>query len=1667
MVLDLFSGAALSHSGGAQRRRRAGSSRSSTGAASRSVPRRQASRSATAQATSRADGEDGTNTSGVRANTVEDRILFNNCAAQVQRHLKAHADSPSTLHTLASYYTKSEPFIEDRPFCVSLSYATFLFHMQMARISVAEVELYVQLITSVLSQISEDAQLTHPFVQQVLRDHVFGLPSPTCRGGAHSVVLLQPQQYRAFATMTTALISLNVVPLSIVYQFQDRLETYCECTSPLVSNRALALLVQTVDEVRMEEQVTALQYVLKTKPVKMNVDFLLACYERLKRAVVDPAHGPTFGRALSIHCSELFLRFRSPIRREYVERFLYPSLCHSDMTTFLQIPATRKHLMRELLSQCTLGMGTMNPFYMCLCAVLQSNFDNETDGALETVALINYRMPHAAYFASTLAVDSHMSVSMFAKVIIALVRGAGMAMTVRETPDEVAASINENRTNVYNVLFLLREVVRSCSVTASRRATDMMKALRVAVAPNTIEALGKLSSEAFETVSDITLDPQLLCAELAMVLHQDHIGEAMDSAVEYFRDVTSKCPYCAAARSSSLLCPVNGTVHVSGQSSVSRVLSTLSECAGMKAVEERLIGYLRDPAMQMESAVHYLIYHIIANGGQHRNTLFVAVEPYVRSTLLALVSADRSGSRGLVGSTQKANVLMLHVKLVTLLASSIDPSYLESILKVFSELKLRNNHDALALWYMGNVLLRNCRGNLELLPTDPQENSYCIAYPGCAPSSATTADNAQLVLKLLHRAHSFSPEMHKLVGCCVCRLMQDFNMQAPNICNVLLSSFGFLPVGLESLSNFALPVGAGSTFWSFFLQQMRSSAPARTAFLATLAKSMSLRFRVASPADALAPYGVEPTGHLFAIMVYEAMKRNPPLAHVLLYMLSQWVKQAGHSPGKFACLLYVCVQLITVVVDRAQGPAGAEVEAETPQDRHQFDDAVRKAAKVLRTQQQRLDKLAPTVQRENTEFFHLLRRLRRRVRRVVAAASGEIVVDDGSEEEERREAMGSTYAVRELQNAADDSVFEDYAAAGDDGDNNAFDAVDADVYGGNEGKGIGWAQQSANLGSGDGSAGAAAPMRIRPLPQGVSSILLSGTQASHLELGASRRGLGGSSSDQVRDDAAIEADSYSVGYEPDGAEDGADGSVEQHADRRKHHYGHSQQQRTRSVSRGVQTDDEPSNLGTLQRTAPTAHQRNVGTSPIQLDSASTTSTKTAEERHNGGLPPSRGMPGTKVSTTPSSSSFVQQPQRSHTQPPGDAADTSPARGSTWVEPDLADFVSGDTVPIEDYNDVPRLQATAAGGRDGIVLPSGMVLEYLRTHQGTDSLRHELHQFDQQWIVRQVAEYVAQSGGLAGTAATTAPTRSANRNGVPPVASVVQSVTVEGRANNYSRPHTDPGQLAPSRTVRTAVQMVESHRSPQTTWPTVQEEQPRMAATDDCSDTETDTVDGENPIRAVSGPPGEDASGGNDGAGSEGKRRRMEPTAQASPLPPPPTPVSPAGAFRGRNFFLNHNTQQQVGSTLQDIHYLQRQQQANMSALAETHAKQQLQTENNGGDQETDTPAPRMTPHHEQSSGVASEGLPPTTPYGQVILPTWVVEQRNDTAIRELRQVMGAHNPNSTRLSTTSGKRSRIHGSGGGGDAEASSGNSGVWWAEMSSAPMPNYAADPQYSMELF
>lgn len=1381
--------------------------------------------------------------------TTEDRSLFSNCVAQVQRNLKAAIGSPSLLHTLASYYTKVDPVVDGRPFCVSLSFSTFLFHLQMARISIADAEIYAQLIASVISQLQRDELATHPFMKMVLHDRVFGLPSPSCNGAAHRVVLTPPPQYRAFRAIAVQLLAMQVVPIEMVVQFHTQLENLSKANSPLVSNRSLGLLIETTQHVGLVEQANALQLVLLSKPCRMNVDFVLACYERLKRIAIDPSGGPLFVRALCIQCSEIFLRFRSPIRRDYVERFLYPSLCHSDMAEALRIPATRQHLLRELLHLCTAGVSVSNPYYLCICAILQQSFDNEVDGATETLGLIDTHMPHAAYFMATLSIDSRMSVPMFAKVILALCRGAGRAMLGSDShDDDVASAINSSAASVYSVIYTLREVVRSCASTASRRSSDMLKALRLALPSESIEALGRLCGDAFQNETDSVLNPQLICAEIAMVLHDEHLHEAIDSSIDFFRDATRQCPSCGMQCSASLICPITQEIHVAGQLAAGRVLVTLSECANAKKLHDRLVYYLQETNYHINNAVFGLIFYIVSNSKTHRLSVFNAVEPYIRGTLLTTATTDATAYRSRVSSEQRANILMFHVKLITLLGGAVDPSYYESTLKVFSEVSLRNNHDALCMWLMANILLRQSGPNLELLPTDPLENNYCVNYPECAPSSNTCAINAQLVLRLLDKAHHFSTEMRKLVGCCVCRLIQDFNMQAPNIVGSLLSSFGVVNSSLTSLTDFALPVGASSSFWSFFLHQMKSSAPARTALMATVAKSMARRFRLNYPSKAVGLS--EDASHLFPTMVYEAMKRSAPLSRVILFMLSQWMKQPESTPGKFACLFYVCTQLVYVVHTRFED-SPVEQEAETTQERLSFRDTVDKTMKQLEKALPRLHRLTSSSEGDNVAFADLLRSLNRKLLFTVARIDGHEFEDpfEGENDGTNPLANEHTYtSTSELENMED----EDYMRA----------------------------------------------MR--------EDATASTTATPHLPY--------------LHEDATPQT--------PEGRR--ATGIAPTEAELGEPFEGRDASESTKSLSCGVQTEFDgegkaSSSPPETTTTAPLLLEHSVGTSPIHTFSSR--STTTADTTTTG--------------------------QRNST--------AIPASG--WYEPSMIDWGMDPSNPSPSNETNTNTKATldnvalpgaAAAAANGTHVPSSMVLDYLRTHQTTDTLQRELTQLTDTMMQSQVVhQYVAT---------------------VP--------VSVSNVPNNYSEPHTQNFQSSAVETFMAST-LVSSTSAPPTS------HAPPLI----------NIVDGETPYASVHSD------------GVDPKRHRLEHNSHTVPQ-----------LSKGLDFFLQRQQQ--------DAH--------RTSVLNELRSTASSRNRNGGQEQH---------PHEKEDS-----------PYSSMRIPPCLVEQRNDTAMRELRQVMGNQNANTERTSLLKSRSS---------DNRVERSSSTAWWAEMSMAPMPTYASEPQYSMELF
>lgn len=1514
-----------------------------------------------------------------------DRSLFHNCVTQVQKNLKQAVTSPSLLHTLASYYTRREPYVDQRPFCVSLSFSTFLFHMQMSRISLADTDLYAQLVANVLSQITGEDRASHPFVRMVLHDRIFGIPSPTCAGAAHCVVLAPPQQYRAFSRMVTSLIGLNVVPPDILFEFHQRLYHYCEANSPLVSNRALTLLIRTVKNVELSEQAEALQLVLLAKPGKMNVDFILACFERLKRIAIDPSTGPRFVGALCIHCSEIFLRFRSPIRREYVTGYLYPSLRRSDMEHFLEVREAREHLLRQLLLQCTPGLSPSNPYYLCIAAVVQRHLDDECTGAIEIIQLLRTQMPHAAYFVAALAVDPQMSVSVFCKIIITLSRGVGYAMLGGGgvNHDEVAALVGDNATCVYNIIFTLREVVRSCSLSSSSssmQGADMLKSLRLALPLTGIERLGRVAAEAFdESRHDVALDPELLCAEMAMILHHKHLEEAIESSFHFFRYATRQCSSCGLQNSSSFLCPVTHSLHMAGQMSATRLLAALAECAGAPALHHCLIQYIQNPESQMDNALHALLYYIISHAGSNTKCIFDALEPYIRGTLVCLSSMDRAGmatpnlgyspSVGVMTSEQRANVLMLHVRLVCLFPERISTDYYDSLLTVLSDLSLSNNHDMLSLWYMGNILVRQSGHHAELLPTDPLENNYCIDYPACAPNSQESALNAQRVLKLLDKAHNFSAESRKLVGCSVCRLIQDFNLQAPNIVGNLLSSYGFVSLSLDSLSHFALPIGEHSTFWSFFLQQMRSSAPARTSFMAALARSVGRRFRIEKPSAAVSIRGIESTGHLFTVWMFEAMKRNPSLSRVTLFMVSNWMKQRGHYPGKFACLVYTCTQLIEVIASRFEDSSAVEREAETMADQRVFNGAILRAATNLEKSLPRLKMLIRAISQEglNPVFCRLLQRIEWKSSVTAANVTGKILDLEVPTDED-----------------ADDHQFEMSSSAPvEDGVNNvrirnaSFRREDSVVK----------RLEEVRVDDEESIENEAVPLSVHGLENHEDDDFFDSFPDDEKE------GTGTELDVRSSLNASIGSQDCTQIYDP--KKEGR-GTLPFSSS-------------PLSPPEELQTTLDRADLPSLEvrstdvKGAPARFEASAGTSLIQLHEP---------------LPP---LPGTPMSTGLADVLNAIERRLPHVV---GAASSDVALG--WYEPSMEEWNTDSDVLSPGQQ---QKEARVIPG-EGVPIPSAMTLEYLRHHQGMNSLREELLQL---------------SLGLSPRQREGAPLQDQVVSHYIPTA-VMPPATFPFQANDYHQPHS----------TTTSSRGSERHPFPDergvpvaaSSWapPSLV---PPSSLTGGAAERmkEEAIVDGESAIPPVSMDP-HSVSSLSGGDQDHRKRSRLGYPAQVRDLPD-----QLCSAPKGMLYLLQ---QEHKG----DAH----------PALVLDELRSAVGCSNpSSGSMRSAGPAggilsePDKDLHPDPLSRSNGEHNLQKTPYGQIRIPQCLIEQNNDTAIQEVRQAMGSRSVNSENEDTR--KEGQRHRSKGGSTVERST--SLALWAEMSAVSMPNYVTDVQYSMELF
>jgi hypothetical protein len=397
------------------------------------------------------------------------------------------------------------------------------------------------------------------------------------------------------------------------------------------------------------------------------------------------------------------------------------------------------------------------------------------------------------------------------------------------------------------------------------------------------------------------------------------------------------------------------------------------------------------------------------------------------------MAADKAGT---TDSYLKANVMLFHAKVMASLSNSIDALYVQSTLKVFAELTLRSNHDALVLWYIGNYLLRHGKSNVELLPADPAETNYCANFPGCAPDSAVAADNAQTILQLIDRAHNFSDQMRRMTGCCVCRLIQDFNVQTMNIVSSLLSPYGLVSATMDSVAELGLPVGPQTNFWTFFMNQMKKSSPARTAFLAAFAKSTAARFRNNTPVNSITLDHVESTGHVFAVMMHEAMRRNPHLAQGISHVLAKWMQQPKHSQGKSLCLIYLVTEVAFVLRDRRHH---AEVTSETEEDLRLFSEAIAGAASALSAQLPRLLHMVSTTGQSNETFTRMVRKVHRRIRGLLADLGDRPIEampfdDDLGKVDDRDVVAADQVSLAALENPSDNDIFDNSGYGELDGD---------------------------------------------------------------------------------------------------------------------------------------------------------------------------------------------------------------------------------------------------------------------------------------------------------------------------------------------------------------------------------------------------------------------------------------------------------------------------------------------------------------------------------------------------------------------------------------------------------------------------------------------------------
>ena len=788
---------------------------------------------------------------------------------------------------LASYFTKAAPIVHSLPFCVALAKATVIFHLTHSRVAEADISSWAKLLHHAVQQLPKNRASSHPLCSIVIHDLIFGL------GGSrvHAVVLLPPSLYNGFAQLCCELVDGGALP-ALGEEWRARIREYAGCASPLVSLRAKSLLTRTNQRYSgAAEALKALYDFLRgiDEEKGVAVGRLVLAYEQLKQCASNPQEGPTSSRALSVCCLKLFLKYRSPIRRQYLETFLYPSLCHPDMAPMIADKKARNDIALELLRLCTPAVTPRTPFYLCLCALVRDQLDDDVTGAMQLLDFMKCMMPHAAYVCATMAVDKNVSVVRFASMILKLVRAAArvMSQTVSTEDQALVGAFDNAPSAVYNVLFTIREVVRRSSSCATTRGANVLQVLRRAIPTSSIAALGNFCDAAFSNLR-CRITPQLLVAEIGLVLHQQNMTSCVEASLDRLSAMAQRCNLCGEMKGMSVVCPVDHSVHMQDYESLRRILTTLGECAGSAALQKSLLEITRKKVHNAVE-VQLLIFHILRHAAQQKAVLFhFLYDPLIKS--VAQIHKLKS-------SDERVGLAVFFMHLVQLVGPSQGGPLARELCRFLGAVS--TVHDALGQWLVSHVLLRLGRSVCQI-----------AAIPDTSGTSSCSEAIAVQLLQVLDQVHHFNDATATLLGPSVTCLIQDFNLQAPNIIERLLSSWGPVDAVEESLRRFALPTQPSSVFWTFLIRQLHSSPPARTAFAVSLAQAVASRFMCDDPSSAITTVAAEPTAPLFFVFVVESMRKNEALSRMMFFLLQRWIEHAQHAPGKYLCLVYMAHQLV-------------------------------------------------------------------------------------------------------------------------------------------------------------------------------------------------------------------------------------------------------------------------------------------------------------------------------------------------------------------------------------------------------------------------------------------------------------------------------------------------------------------------------------------------------------------------------------------------------------------------------------------------------------------------------------------------------------------------------------------------------------------------------------